>query len=106
MPKSKEGNRPPLRDIISYVLIPVLAAVAYFLYDVQGRLGRLEGRVDVLSGLIETKVVTQTITVTYITTGASLPTPPVPGYPFESIVMGLFLGLLVVLLIHRSRRYW
>jgi hypothetical protein len=41
----------------------------------------------------------------YTATGAAQPAPPpIPGFPFESILAGLGLGLLGVHLIYRNRR--
>jgi len=46
-----------------------------------------------------------TSTSTYTVTGATPPTPPpIPGFPLESILAGLALGLLGVHLIYRNRR--
>jgi hypothetical protein len=46
-----------------------------------------------------------TTTSTYTVTGATPPTPPpIPGFPLESILAGLALGLLGVHLIYRNRR--
>jgi len=73
------------------------------LWDLQGRVSTLEARVGDLRDTILRKVVTETITITYTTTGTTPPPSPIAGYPFESILAGLLLGLLVVLLIHRSR---
>jgi carbohydrate-binding DOMON domain-containing protein len=47
----------------------------------------------------------QTITIMYTATGAARPNaPPIPGFPLESILAGLGLGLLAVHLIYRNRR--
>jgi hypothetical protein len=41
----------------------------------------------------------------YTATGVAQPTaPPIPGFPLESILAGLGLGLLGVHLIYRNRR--
>jgi hypothetical protein len=48
---------------------------------------------------------TETTTIIYTVTGATLPTPlPIPGFPFESILAGLALGLLGLHLIYRNRQ--
>jgi carbohydrate-binding DOMON domain-containing protein len=46
-----------------------------------------------------------TSTSIYTVTGATPPTPPpIPGFPLESILAGLGLGLLGVHLVFRNRR--
>jgi hypothetical protein len=64
-----------------------------------------------------TTTASQTITSTYYTTTSNISTsmftvtgaptpspPPIPGFPLESILAGLGLGLLGVHLIYRNRR--
>jgi hypothetical protein len=47
----------------------------------------------------------ETTTIIYTVTGATQPTyPPIPGFPFESILAGLALGLVGLHLIYRSRQ--
>jgi len=85
------------------VVVPVIIAIAWGFYDMQGRLGRLEGRVDVLSELVERRVVTETVVVTSTTTQTSVPLPAIPGFPLESIITGLMLGMILVLALRRLR---
>jgi hypothetical protein len=48
---------------------------------------------------------TQTTTVFYSVTGVSEPAvPPIPGFPLESILAGLGLGLLGLHLVYRNRK--
>lgn len=70
-----------------------MAGIIGALYDIATRLGRLEGQVDALNRLVETKVVTETVVVTktLTITGATPPVPPIPGFPLESIIAGLLL---------------
>jgi hypothetical protein len=50
-------------------------------------------------------VISLTSTSTYSESGTSQPTPPpIPGFPLESILAGLALGLLGVDLVFRNRR--
>ena len=53
-----------------------------------------------------TSYTTESITTTsiYVVTGASPPTLLIPGFPLESIIAGLLLGLVGVSLIYRKRR--
>lgn len=86
-------------------IVGILSWVVSALWSLEHRVSGLETRVEDLREIVMSKVATQTITVTYTATGVTPPPSPVPGYPFESIMVGLLFGLLVVLLIHRSRRY-
>jgi hypothetical protein len=93
--------------VVSAVLILVLIDIVWSLSSIEGILGRLEIRVEELSHVIEAEVVTKTATttVTYTATGVSPPfPPPVPGFPFESIIAGLLLGVVLILLVHREAR--
>jgi hypothetical protein len=54
-----------------------------------------------------TSYTTTTVTSTsiYTVTGAEMPSPPpIPGFPLESILAGLGLGILGLHLIYRNRR--
>jgi hypothetical protein len=107
VPKSRRERLSLVREnplfTIFGVVVPVIIAIAWGFYDIQGRLGRLEGRVDVLSELVERKVVTETVVVTSTTTQTSVPFPPIPGFPLESIIAGLLLGTILVLALRRLR---
>lgn len=76
-------------------MVAIIIAIATVFYDIQGRLGRLEGRIEILSGLVEKKVVTETVVVTSTATVTTM--PAIPGFPFESIIAGLLLGTILVL---------
>jgi len=97
----------PLRVLITGILVSAVGGgivwILSLLWDLRDRVSALEAYVQDLREIVLKKVVTETITVTYTTTGATPPPSPISGYPLESILAGLLLGLLVVLLIHRSR---
>jgi hypothetical protein len=65
------------KDVISGILVLVIGTgiigIVSSLWGLQGRVSTLEAHVDDLRDIILRKVVTETITVTYTTTGA---TPP------------------------------
>ncbi|MEM2882881.1 MAG: hypothetical protein QXL35_06530, partial [Candidatus Bathyarchaeia archaeon] len=54
--------------------------------------------------LTTTSTQTVTTTATYLTAAAGMPGAAIPGFPIESIAIGLLAGLSALALIGRGRR--
>ncbi len=107
-PRPKLSEFLSLRNVLSTILSAGILAILGLLWNLSGRVTALEAHVDDLRDLIVKRVVTETVThytTFYTVTGATYPfPPPLPGYPFESIITGLVLGFFLILLIHHEAR--
>jgi hypothetical protein len=84
------------------IAVPIIVAGIIGYLSLSERLAKLEGQVDLLKEIIIKQVVTQTITSTTTTTATSTPSAGIPGFPLESIILGLALGIFVLLLTRRE----
>ncbi len=80
--------------------LAAIVIAAYF--DLANRVSRIEGQLSVLKDLIESRVVTRTVIFTSTTT--FMPPPGgIPGFPPESVILGILLGFALLLAARKVR---
>jgi hypothetical protein len=93
--KKRENWLPVLLQIAG-ILVPVMIAGIVGYLSLSDRLARLEGQVDLLKEIVIKQVVTETFTTTLTVTTPTV-LPQVPGFPVESLILGLALGMIIIL---------
>jgi uncharacterized membrane-anchored protein len=103
-------NAAVLGLLVTVLIFVIGGFVGFYLYledrlnELDRGLSNVQGQLDVLKSVLQYHVVTTTFTTISISVTTTGVTPPggVPGYPLESIIIGLVLGILLLLYTRRK----